>query len=139
MHPFADLPSTAGKPSRATGCTRGWSATHPRNGSESQNFRRLGYPIESNRVEFIAGPVQDTLVVDEPVALANIDVDWYEPVTACLERIMPHLIVGGSVALRAYSDWSGCRKAADDYFGRAGKDGLTFDSSAGHLLVTKVR
>ena len=28
-------PSTAGKPSRATGCTRGWSATHPRIGSES--------------------------------------------------------------------------------------------------------
>ena len=103
------------------------------------NFRRLGFPIGDHNVKLIKGKVQDTLVVDEPVALANIDVDWYEPVTACLERIMPHLIVGGSLAIRAYSDWSGSRKAVDAYFARTGRDGLAFDSSADHLLVTRVR
>ncbi|NEK19478.1 TylF/MycF/NovP-related O-methyltransferase [Rhizobium leguminosarum] len=103
----------------------------------TNNFARFGYPVESNNVQLIKGKVQDTLTVAEPVALANIDVDWYEPVSACLERVMPHLIVGGAVALHAYSDWSGCRKAADDYFSRAGREGLDFDLSAGHMLVTR--
>jgi hypothetical protein len=43
LQPFAHQPSTAGKPSRATGCTRGWPATHPRNGSESPLFGSLGF------------------------------------------------------------------------------------------------
>lgn len=105
----------------------------------TNNFARFGYPVGANNVQLIKGKAQDTVAVAEPVALANIDVDWYEPVTACLERIMPHVIVGGAVALRAYSDWSGCRKATDDYFSRVGREGLTFDISAGHLLVTRTR
>lgn len=103
----------------------------------TNNFARYGYPVESNNIQLIKGRVQDTLIVTEPVALAHIDVDWYEPVGACLERIMPHLIVGGAVAIHAYSDWSGCRQATDDYFSRAGREGLEFDSSAGHLLITR--
>jgi O-methyltransferase len=103
------------------------------------NFRRLGFPTEDHNVKLIKGKVQDTLVVNEPVALAHIDVDWFEPVTACLERIMPHLIVGGSVAIHAYLDWSSSRKAVDDYFAKAGRDGLVFDASASHLFITRVR
>ncbi len=105
----------------------------------AKNFDRLGFPIDKHNVKLIKGKAQDTVAVNEPVALANIDVDWFEPVTACLERIMPNLIVGGSVAIRAYTDWSGARKAADDYFAKAGREGLTFDASAGHMLVTRVR
>ena len=105
----------------------------------TNNFARYGYPVESNNIQLIKGKVQDTLTVAEPVALAHIDVDWYEPVSVCLERVMPHLIVGGAVALHAYLDWSGCRKATDDYFSRAGREGLDFDFSAGHLLVTRMR
>ena len=105
----------------------------------TNNFARYGYPLESNNIQLIKGKVQDTLTVAEPAALANIDVEWYEPVSACLERVMPHLIVGGAIAVRAYSDWSGCRKATDDYLPRAGREGLDFDPSAGHLLITRTR
>ena len=105
----------------------------------TNNFARYGYPVESNNIQLIKGKVQDTLTVAEPVALANIDVDWYEPVSACLERVMPHLIVDGAVAVRAYSDWSGAHKATDDYFSRAGREGLEFDSSAGHMFITRTR
>ena len=103
------------------------------------NFRRLGFSISDHNVKLIKGKVQDTLLVTEPVALAHIDVDWYEPVTACLERIMPNLIVGGSVAIHAYLDWSSSRKAVDDYFAKVGRDGLIFDTSARHLFITRVR
>jgi O-methyltransferase len=102
------------------------------------NFKQLGFPIRDHNVELIKGKAQDTVAVNQPVAVANIDVDWYEPVTACLERIMPHLIVGGSVAIRAYVDWSGARKAVDDYFEKAGRRGLVFDTSARHLFITRV-
>jgi asparagine synthase (glutamine-hydrolysing) len=103
------------------------------------NFACLGYPIARHNVELIKGKVQDTLAVDEPVAFANIDVDWYEPVMACLERIVPNLVPGGAVALRTYSSWSGCRKAANTYFERVDRQGLSFDVSLGHMVVTRVQ
>ena len=102
------------------------------------NFRRLGFPIGEHNVQLIKGKAQDTVVVNEPVALAHIDVDWHEPVTACLERIMSNLIIGGSVAVHAYLDWSGARKAVDDYFAKHGRVGLKFDTSAGHMFITRL-
>jgi hypothetical protein len=47
------------------------------------------YPCESNNVWLIQGMAQDTLTLDEPVSLAHIDVDWYEPVWTCLTRLEP--------------------------------------------------
>jgi asparagine synthase (glutamine-hydrolysing) len=101
-------------------------------------FAALGYPVEAHWVELIKGLVQDTLVVDGPVALAHIDVDWYDPVMTCLERIVPHLPIGGSVILDDYQDWSGCRKATDDYFARTDRSRFVFDTSPGSLVVTRV-
>jgi hypothetical protein len=49
------------------------------------------YPCESNNVWLIQGMAQDTLTLDEPVSLAHIDVDWYEPVWTCLTRLEPRL------------------------------------------------
>lgn len=68
------------------------------------SFRELGYPIEENNVELIKGLVQDTLAVAEPVSLAHIDVDWYEPVRTSLERIEPWLSVGGAIVADDYLD-----------------------------------
>jgi asparagine synthase (glutamine-hydrolysing) len=34
----------------------------------------------------------------------------------CLRRIEPHLVSGGVLVIDDYEDWSGCRKAIDDYF-----------------------
>lgn len=101
------------------------------------NFKRYGYPIQNHSVELIKGDVTKTLKISQPVALAHVDVDWYEPVRVALGQVVPNLIPGGSVALHAYFDWSGCRKAADEFFERHGHEGFKFDSSAGHLLVTR--
>jgi O-methyltransferase len=101
------------------------------------NFRDLGYPIEQNNVSLIAGKVQDTLEVTGPVCLAHIDVDWYEPVMASLERIVPFLAPSGVVALRAYSDWSGCRRATDEYLERVGSAGYDRKIVDGELFVRR--
>lgn len=80
------------------------------------NFASEEYAVEEHNVRLIRGLFQDTLYMDEPVALAHLDGDWYESVMTCLERIEPHLAPGGVLIIDDYDCWSGCRKAVDEYF-----------------------
>ncbi len=101
------------------------------------SFDAFGMPKDEHHVSLIKGLVQDTLTGDEPVCLAHVDVDWYEPVMVCLERIVPRLVPGGAIVLDDYLDWSGCRKATDEYFSGDRRAGYEFDESAGHLVVRR--
>ncbi|MEW6715878.1 MAG: TylF/MycF/NovP-related O-methyltransferase [Chloroflexota bacterium] len=80
------------------------------------DFQRFGYLPQANHIEFIPGLFQDTLHVDQPVALAHIDCDWYDSVMTCLQRLAPFLISGGVLIIDDYFTWSGCRTAVDTYF-----------------------
>ena len=102
------------------------------------SFRRHGVPVEQHAVHLIRGLFQDTIHVDQPVALAHIDGDWYESVMTCLERIEPHLIDRGVLVIDDYDDWSGCRKAVDDYF-RDKQDRYDFVRKARLNIVRKSR
>ena len=87
----------------------------------TESFGRLGVEVGAHNVELLQGLFADTLVLDEPVALAHLDGDWYESTMTCLERITPLLVPGGRIVLDDYYAWSGCRTAVDEYFaGRAG-------------------
>jgi Macrocin-O-methyltransferase (TylF) len=102
------------------------------------NLKRSGIDREKQCVALIKGLLQDTMKIDEPVAFAHIDVDWYEPVKTCLQRVFPNLIIGGSIILDDYQDWGGCRKATDEYLsGVAGT--FVLDESAGSMKISKVR
>jgi asparagine synthase (glutamine-hydrolysing) len=102
------------------------------------NLKSFGIDCEEQCVSLIKGLVQDTMTINEPVAFAHIDVDWYEPVKTCLQRICPNLVVGGSVILDDYYDWGGCRKATDEYLqGRAGE--FAADDAASSMKLTRVR
>lgn len=90
-------------------------------GEVTESFERFGVPIEANNVQLIKGYFDKTLEVDEPVAFAHLDGDWYESTMTCLERIEPHLVVGGRLVIDDYYKWSGCKRAIDEYFeGREG-------------------
>jgi predicted O-methyltransferase YrrM len=101
------------------------------------NFAGAGLDLEGDHIEMIAGKVEDTLVVDEPVALAHVDVDWYDPVMTCLERVAPRLVTGGVIVLDDYFDWSGCRKATDDFLKRTPYR-FRKDRSAGSMALIKL-
>ena len=101
-------------------------------------FSDEGYPIHDHSVSLVKGLVQDTLNPTGPVAIAHIDVDWYEPVMTCLERIEPLLAPGGYLVLDDYLIWSGSRKATDAYF-EDRRDGFSFDTSSGSLVIRKKR
>lgn len=101
------------------------------------NLESFGIDCEALRVHLIKGLLQDTLAVDGPVALAHVDVDWYDPVKTCLERIWPRVVAGGSVILDDYHDWGGCRKAADEYL-RTITGQFRLDDSAGSMKITRI-
>lgn len=100
------------------------------------NFKKFGYPIEANNIQLIKGLIQDTLQINEPVSLAHIDVDWYEPVYISLKRIEPWLSVSGAIVLDDYLEWSGCRDAVDKYF-MDKKHLFRFDTSAGSMVIIR--
>lgn len=95
----------------------------------NDNFVRYGFDLAADKIHLVQGLFQDTLVVDGPVALAHIDGDWYDSVWVCLERIVPHLVPGGRLIIDDYGDWSGCRRAVDEFFADCRQDFL-FSSHA---------
>jgi hypothetical protein len=94
----------------------------------TQSFSRLGVPVEECNVELVRGLFEDTIQLDEPVAFAHLDGDWYESTMTCLERIAPRLVPGGRIVLDDYYAWSGCRTAVDEYF--ADRDGFRLEQRA---------
>jgi hypothetical protein len=80
------------------------------------SFARHGVPVEGHSIELVQGPFEDTIHLDEPVAVAHFDGDWYQSTMTCLERIAPRVVPGGRLILDDYYRWSGCRTAADEYF-----------------------
>lgn len=102
------------------------------------NLRRFGIDPEAQSVALVKGLVQDTMHIDQPVAFAHVDVDWYEPVSTCLRRIFPRLVQGGSIILDDYHDWGGCRKATDEYL-REITGLFVLDDAAGSMKITRVK
>jgi asparagine synthase (glutamine-hydrolysing) len=80
------------------------------------NFREFNLLPEENNLNFIKGYFENTLTVDQPVIFAHLDCDWYDSVLLCLKVIVPQLTKGGVIVVDDYSDWSGCKKAVDEYF-----------------------
>jgi asparagine synthase (glutamine-hydrolysing) len=101
------------------------------------NLRDFGIDLEKENVQLVPGLIQETMKIDEPVALAHVDVDWYDPVMTSLERIVPRLPVGGIVILDDYNDWGGCRKAVDEYFSAASSN-FRMDDGARSMKVTRI-
>lgn len=86
-----------------------------------RSFRKFGLAPRKHAIELVKGDFRDTLQIDHPVALAHLDGDWYESTLVCLERVVPHLVVGGRIVLDDYHFWEGCQRAVDEYFeGRTG-------------------
>jgi len=94
----------------------------------TESFTRLGVPAVAHNVELIKGLFEDTIVLDEPVAFAHLDGDWYESTMTCLTRIAPLLVPGGRIVLDDYHAWSGCRRAVDEYF--KDRDGFRLEHRA---------
>ncbi len=102
---FGQIPASdrAGRPGRLAalrpasppGSRRAWEARSTTATSDNlyqqvtDSFARHGVPVEENSVDLVQGLFEDTIDLDEPVAFAHLDGDWYESTMTCLRRIAP--------------------------------------------------
>jgi O-methyltransferase len=75
-------------------------------------------------LHFVIGDVCDTLknpkALPQRIALLRLDTDFYESTRVELAILYPRLCAGGALIIDDYGHWPGCRRAVDEYFGRAG-------------------
>lgn len=100
------------------------------------NFSQFGLDINAESIDLIKGFYEEVLIVNEPVALAHIDCDWYESVKVSLERITPHLVKGGFLIIDDYYRYSGCNRAVNEYFKELKKDYKFHENE--RLLIEKL-
>lgn len=101
------------------------------------NLAGFGIDLQKENISLIKGLVQDTLKPESEIAFAHIDVDWYDPVKTCLNRIHPFLSRGGIFILDDYNDWGGCRKATDEFLSENPNQYHT-EYSASSLVLRKM-
>lgn len=97
------------------------------------NFNQAGFPLAENNITLVQGLYEDTLVLDEPVALAHIDCDWYESVRLCLKRIAQHVSSGGIIIIDDYYYYDGCRQAVDEFLAEHSRQYTPLQKSRLHL------
>ena len=101
-----------------------------------QNLNDFG--LLNCNINLIKGLYEDTLLLNEPVAFAHIDCDWYSSVMLSLKQIEPNLSNGGVMIIDDYYNWSGCKKAVDEYFyDKRKKDSYRFQVKNRKLIITK--
>ncbi len=83
-----------------------------------ENMRRTGVDPDAENIRFVKGLYEETLKVDEPVAFAHIDCDWYDSVKLCIDRLADRMSVGGIMLFDDYNSFQGCRKAVDEWLPR---------------------
>lgn len=81
------------------------------------SFTALGVSMARTRV--VPGWFEDTLedAVAElaPIQVLRLDNDWYRSTRYTLEILYPHVAPGGAVIIDDYFEFSGCRRAVDEY------------------------
>ena len=85
-------------------------------GKVRDNLKDFGLTEENDNIHLVQGLYEDTLKINEPIAFAHIDCDWYSSVMTSLVAIEPNLSKGGIMIIDDYYAWSGCKTAIDEYF-----------------------
>ena len=102
------------------------------------NINSFGLDLKKDNINLIQGLYEDSLVINEKVAFAHIDCDWYSSVMVCLNQIVPNLSKGGIIIIDDYFDWSGCKDAIDDYFTEKVKQNFEMKSSERKLIIQRL-
>lgn len=106
----------------------GWCAASERDVMEA--LGALGG--DSARVRLVSGWLSDTLAVADtgPIALLNIDVDWYDSVKTALDVLVDRVVPGGFVNIDDYNRWPGCDEAVHDFMAVRGMPPALLQRSA---------
>jgi asparagine synthase (glutamine-hydrolysing) len=105
-------------------------------GEVVEAFGRHGILL-GDRIALHRGLIEETLRLDEPIALLHVDTDWYDPVRISLERTWPLLSVGGYIVGDDYTTYDGARAAMDEFAGAHGPEVETLWEK-GHLILRRL-
>lgn len=74
-------------------------------------------------VHIVGGWLDQTLRGSEtgPIALLNVDVDWYESVKVALDVLYDRVVSGGIVSIDDYGRWPGCDAAVNEFLSARGR------------------
>ncbi|MEH2255591.1 TylF/MycF/NovP-related O-methyltransferase [Nostoc sp.] len=100
------------------------------------NIESFAFNLESDNIQLIQGLFQESLNVQDTVAFAHIDCDWYDSVKICIDRITPQMSLNSVIVFDDYSSYSGCKKAVDELIELGNFDILFCQRS---IVLTKVR
>lgn len=129
---FAGLPEpTARDESRVENSFfHGWCSATTRDVIDA--FAAVG--ANPDCLHIVEGWLADTLPVSNtgPIALLNVDVDWYESVKVTLEVLYDRIVAGGIVNIDDFGRWPGCDAAVTEFLSARGLDGSILNSSGHH-------
>jgi O-methyltransferase len=69
------------------------------------------------KLHVVPGWLADTLPSADtgPIAMLNVDVDWYESVRIVLESLFDRVVAGGIINFDDYGCWTGCDRAVHEF------------------------
>ena len=80
------------------------------------NFEKFSIDTKEKHIKFIVGDVRSTLELGNmKIALAHIDLDWYEGVKVALVKLWGNLSPGGLLIVDDYWAYKGCKNATDEF------------------------
>lgn len=119
---FAGLPRPTGRdePDVEESFFQGWCRATPEDVVTA--FAAAGGSLEAVRI--VEGWLDQTLRRSEtgPIALLNVDVDWYESVKETLDVLYDRVVSGGIVNIDDYGRWPGCDAAVNEFLSARGLD-----------------
>ena len=75
---------------------------------------------DKNDLVLVKGKVENTLKIlsniPDKISILRLDTDWYESTKIELEVLYPRLVKNGVLIIDDYGEWSGSRKATNEYF-----------------------
>lgn len=100
------------------------------------NFAGFDLAVDGRRITLYQGLFEDTLDLapDARIALAHVDCDWFDPVRFCLNRIAPHMVLGGLIIVDDYNDYEGCQRATDAFL-EQNKDRFRMRLATPHAIL----
>lgn len=101
-----------------------------------KNIESFGLNLELDNIQLVQGLFQETLNVQDTVAFAHIDCDWYDSVKICIDRITPQMSLNSVIVFDDYNSYSGCKKAVDELI-ELGDFEILFCQRS--IVLTKVR
>jgi Macrocin-O-methyltransferase (TylF) len=78
------------------------------------NIEGFGFDLERDNINLVPGLFEETLNIQQPIAFAHIDCDWYDSVKVCIDRITPQMNINAVIVFDDYSSYSGCKQAVDE-------------------------